>query len=274
MTQPTDSTETTRLPATPPGSANNGANTSRPVSPPSTPTGGTGLGLDAAQGKRLGLMAVLLVLIGAGVSFMGAALMESQYAARSQLIYDIREAEPTGFLREDRNLTTQLILLESRTVLEPVATTNGLTVEELDAKLTASVIEGSEIIDVELLAPSRGTGLLLANAVNERYLAVVNDDGPDSTRAYLEGQLVAVQGQLDTATPEEASSLADRRSDLAGQLDALNLAGPQATVLVPAYSAEEAVSPQPLVAAAAGGLAGVLIAAVVAGLVVRRWTKR
>lgn len=280
MTKPPDVSETTRLPAATPTNGGSppdrdaAAGERRPAPARTTPEP-TGTGLNSRQGKQLALMAMLLVLIGSGVGFMVSLFSETQYAARAQLIYDVRELEPTGFLREDRNLTTQQLLLSSRALLEPVATPNGLTVEELDEKLDATIVEGSEIINMELRDPSRETGTALLTAVNDQYLQFVNSGGgQEDTRAYLEAQLAAVSEQITAAgESSEVSSLSARRTDLSSQLDALNLAGPQAQILVPPYSVEDAVSPQPLLAAAAGGLAGVLIAAIVIGLVARRWSQ-
>jgi capsular polysaccharide biosynthesis protein len=218
---------------------------------------------------------VLLVLIGAGIGYASTLLVTTEYAARAQILYPLTEESPTGFLREDRSLTTQLVLLRSRTVLAPAAQANGLSVQELDDKLRASVVEGSEVVDLEVRDPDREVGLRLADAVTARYLAVANDV-PSENRAYLRSELAEVERRLDAGelSPGQTAALAGRRATLLDRLDALELAGPQATLLTPAYSADDPVSPRPLLAGAAGALSGLLVAAALVFLLARRWTRR
>ena len=129
---------------------------------------------------------------------MSSWLIQAQYGARSEILYTLREDQPTGFLREDRNLTTQVVLIDSRPVLEPVAVANGLTVNQLADKVTASVAEGSEIIEIEVRDADRREGLRLVNAVTRQYLAVANGTA-DENRTYLEDQLESIEAQLSVA---------------------------------------------------------------------------
>ena len=140
---------------------------------------------------RLCLLAGLIVVVGAAIGFVSSWLIQAQYGARSEVLYTLREDQPTGFLREDRNLTTQTVLIDSRPVLEPVAVANGLTVNQLADKVTSSVAEGSEIIEIEVRDADRQEGLRLVNAVTRQYLAVANG-AVDENRTYLEGQLATV----------------------------------------------------------------------------------
>ena len=144
---------------------------------------------------RLCLLAGLIVVVGAAIGFVSSWLIQAQYGARSEILYTLREDQPTGFLREDRNLTTQVVLIDSRPVLEPVAVANGLTVDQLADKVTASVAEGSEIIEIEVRDADRREGLRLVNAVTRQYLAVANGTA-DENRSYLEDQLESIEAQL------------------------------------------------------------------------------
>ena len=134
---------------------------------------------------RLCVLAGLIVVVGAAIGFVSSWLIQAQYGARSEILYTLREDQPTGFLREDRNLTTQVVLIDSRPVLEPVAVANGLTVDQLADKVTSNVAEGSEIIEIEVRDADRREGIRLVDAVTQQYLAVANG-AADENRRYLE----------------------------------------------------------------------------------------
>lgn len=224
---------------------------------------------------RLSLLAVVIVVLGAAAGFVAALQFPAQYAARAELVYLIGQEEPTGFLREDRNLTTQVLLLSSRSVLEPVAATAGLTVKRLEDKFHVELVEGSEVIRLEVRDESREAGQAILTRIIDRYTTVSRDVAPSETRAYLQTQLDDVRSRL--AQPRldgsERGALTERETALLAQVDSLNLAGAQVKVVVPPYSAPDPVSPQPWLAGAAGALVGILVAGTLALVQARRWTR-
>jgi hypothetical protein len=224
---------------------------------------------------RLCLLAGLIVVIGAAIGFVSSWLIQAQYGARSEILYTLREDQPTGFLREDRNLTTQVVLIDSRPVLEPVAIANGLTVDELADKVTASVAEGSEVIEIEVRDADRQEGLRLVDAITQRYLAVANG-AVDENRTYLEDQLQSIEAQLSasTTTPAQRAALSSRRRDVLNRLDTVALAGPQARQLGASYTTSDPVTPRRALAAAVGAIAALLVAAAVVALLAMRWRRR
>jgi capsular polysaccharide biosynthesis protein len=224
---------------------------------------------------RLCLLACLIVVIGAAIGYASSWLIQAQYGARSEILYTLREDQPTGFLREDRNLTTQVVLIDSRPVLEPVAAANGLSVDQLADKVGARVAEGSEIIEIEVRDADRAEGLRLVKAVTARYLAVTNDT-TDEDRAYLERQLASIEAQLSSpaTTPGLRAALSARRRDLLNRLDTLELSGPQARQLGAAYTTSDPVIPRRALAAAIGAVAALLVAAAVVALLALRWRRR
>lgn len=224
---------------------------------------------------RLCLLAGLIVVIGAAIGFVSSWLIQAQYGARSEILYTLREDQPTGFLREDRNLTTQVVLIDSRPVLEPVAVANGLTVDQLADKVTASVAEGSEIIEIEVRDADRREGLRLVDAVTGQYLAVANGTA-DENRTYLEGQLESIESQLSApgTTAAQRAGLTSRRTDVLNRLDTLALTGPQARQLGASYTTSDPVTPRRALAAAVGAIAALLVAAVVVALLALRWRRR
>ena len=180
----------------------------------------------------------MIVLLGAAAGFVASLQFPVQYAARAELVYLIGQEEPTGFLREDRNLTTQVILLRSRSVLEPVAATEGLTVKGLD-EFQVELVEGSEVIRLEVRDESREAGQAILTQIIDRYTTVSRDIAPAETRAYLQTQLEEVRRRLAEPSLEgsERGALTERETTLLAQVDSLNLAGAQVKVVVAPYSA-------------------------------------
>jgi hypothetical protein len=236
---------------------------------------------------RLSAMGAALVVLGALVGVLTVLILPRTYAARAEVLYPISSAqqEPTGFLREDRNLTTQVMVMQNRSLLAPIAVANGMSVDDLAEAVTATVAEGSEILQLEVRDHSRERGLALSQQIVSSYLAVARDDDRDQVRSYLLGQLGEVRTQLDLARdPRQrlevrlaAQSLADREQSLMQQLDQLTLmqlSVPRPSVVVPSYSAPAPVSPGFAGSAATGALVGAVTAMIAAGVLRWLWVRR
>jgi hypothetical protein len=218
--------------------------------------------LTVGQRFRIAAVAALLVLIGAATGFAASTFIPTEYGARVDILYPLSVEQPTGFLRDDRNLTTQLLLIESRQVLTEVGAEHGLTPEQMDEKISATIVESSEIIRVEARDGSRDTGVVLADAVVSRYMAYANVFRPSPVRQYVQSQLDETRRLLDTR-PEDPVLLA-RENGLVAQLDSITtdeLSSPRPSILAPAYSLPDPVSIGPVITTAAGTLLGLLVAA-------------
>jgi uncharacterized protein involved in exopolysaccharide biosynthesis len=236
----------------------------------------SGHSLTRAQWLRLAELAVAITLLGGVVGYVGSSLLPEQYAARAELHYNLAEAKPNELLREDRTLNTQLVLLRSRTVLEPVASANGLTAEDLGSKVTALVVEGSEIIQVQVRDSSSTRSQRLLEDITARYLALTNTAEESPDREFVESQLREVRDSLSRPglSTEQAEVLALREASLLGQLESIRLAERNAAnLLTPPYSLPEPVSPRPRFAAATGALTALLLAAAAVALLARRWMR-
>jgi uncharacterized protein involved in exopolysaccharide biosynthesis len=105
-----------------------------------------------------------------------------------------------------------------------------------------------------------------------------SDPGPTPSRVYLENQLAETRHELDnlfggSATSAIPASLVDRQRELEGQLDQVNLieiARPVPQLVVPAYADPSGVTPRLGATAAAGGVAGALVALALCGIAIRR----
>jgi uncharacterized protein involved in exopolysaccharide biosynthesis len=231
--------------------------------------------LTPAQGSRLGLIAGLIVVLGAAAGLATTLLVPHLYAARTDIEYTVSQENASDFLRTDRNLTTQTVLLTSRSVLGPVADQNGISADDLSGRVSANILMGkdqvtSEVIEVSVLDTQRETGVKLADDIAKQYLTVFSQSGP---KAYLQGQLDDARRQLATATGANAQTIQTRINTLQGQLDTENISGNRAAILVPAYSVAAPAYPNPMLFAGAGALCGLVVAALVAIALSRRWTR-
>ncbi|HEX2297162.1 MAG TPA: hypothetical protein VHH34_01360 [Pseudonocardiaceae bacterium] len=232
-------------------------------------------------------LAATIMLLAAGLALAGALMWPKTHAARAEVLFPITQEQPTGFLREDRSLTTQLLLLQDRAVLSPIAAQQGRSVEELQDHLDVTVLNSSEIIQVQVTDRAPQRALQTAQAVVNGYLAL-NQSGQPMLRQRLEAEMLATNTALAdaqarltaagaTATAATVAPLQSavqaqqsRQQQLQAQLDALNLA-PVAQLLTPPYEAGT-VSPRPVFAAVAGGLVGLVLAAVVIAVMARSWS--
>lgn len=246
----------------------------------------------------LAALGVAVVIAGAIAGYVMSSMSPNRYGARAEVYYEISQEKSTGFLREDRSLTTQLVLAQSRAVLEPVAQANGITVDDLDDQLSVNLLGSSEVIRLQVEDASPERALVLVNAVVDQYLSLTRAQGTDNARAYLEEQLAELDQLIDeqrdqinllaaqTTNPEDGKVLAARselesllaqKDSTIAQLDQLTvgqLTEQRIDLLTPGYVLDDPVSPRPKVAAAAGALAAMIVAAVLVAVIGRRWARR
>lgn len=230
---------------------------------------------------RLVAIGVVIVLVGVAAGYIGTLFIPKEYAARAEITYHLMESQPNELLREDRRLTTQLVVLGSRVVLAPVAEKHAIAPEDLVDDVSAEVVDNSEIIEVEVRASTPEAARKLLTDLLSQYLALANKGWNNPIREYLEFQLAEVQTRrrapdlppevsLDLARREQViTSLAEpfRRTAAGGPQPELQ---PPAKLLTEPYAILDPVSPKPLIAMAAGGASALLLAALVVLLIARR----
>ena len=228
---------------------------------------------------------VATMLVAAMIAYVIAGMGTSVYGARSEIYYQITNPQSTGFLRQDRTLSTQLVALTSRDVLGPVAAANGTTVDALTKKVHAKVLQDSEVIQVEVDDPSSAQAQKLAGAVVTEYLKQAQNTSAAQAVAYLKTQLTNAEKQVDTLTAQannnpgsvgiqnDLSSARDLRNSLQTQLNTATvnqLNQPVIQQLTQPYLLSKPVAPKPLRSAIAGALIGLVIAMVGVALLLRR----
>jgi capsular polysaccharide biosynthesis protein len=230
--------------------------------------------LDAAQRGKLFTLALVLVLAGAALGYLVSLAVPTRYGAVTTIDYRIGGENTGDFLRTDRNLTTQTVLLTSPNVLGPVAQQNGVSVDALTKGTKAEILEQSNIIQVTVTDETAESAVNLANAIAKQYIAVSTSSSP---QGYVQAQLAAVQKQLTTpaagTTPANTAALQARANALQAQLDQMNLTANQPTVLTPAYALSSPVSPNHGKSALTGAICGLVIALMTVVTLSRRWTR-
>ncbi len=262
------------------------------IEPASDPRGGGGVT------ARLVLVALILILVGTAAGLVGALVMPKTYGARAEILYPIGEDQRGGDpLRQDRNLSTQLVYLKSRAVLGPIAQKQGVPFKDLDENLSVKVLQASEVIQVEARGVTKETARQTLQAVMDGYLALAGQ--PIGVTRNLDTQLAdarantarlrtqeqqltagvlagtATQTSLNDARVQITASV-DREKAIQARIDEINLtgrSGPNAQLLTAPYVLPEPVSPQPLIAAGTGALVGLLVASAIVAVGARRRTR-
>jgi capsular polysaccharide biosynthesis protein len=249
---------------------------------------------------RFALLVLAITLLGTAGGLAGALVLPKTYGARAEILYPISRGQGGDPLRQDRQLSTQLVFLKSRAVLGPVTQKHGRQFEELDKDVSVKVLENSEVIQVEAHGSTELAAMQTLQAVMDGYLALAGQLSgaardleiqlaggrqnsaqlqtwvQELTTAVLAG--TATQTSLNEARAQLAASL-DREKVIQARIDEVKLTGqvgPNTQLLTPPYSLPDPVSPQPLVAAGTGALVGLLVAGGVVVVVVvgaRRRTK-
>jgi uncharacterized protein involved in exopolysaccharide biosynthesis len=236
---------------------------------------------------RLVLLTLTIILLGAGAGVVGALVLPKTYTARAEILYTSNTADQDGDpLRQDRALSTQLVLLKNRAVLGPIAQKQGRRFADLAKDVDASVVQNSTVIQVEVTEKSEPAAVQTLQAVVDGYLALARQ--PSTVARNL--AILLTQARQNTAQlqarekqliPEVLagktlqSTLDDTRAQLTASLDwekaiqtrinevgLTGQAGSAAQVLTPPYVLPEPTIPRWL----SGGLLGTLVGVIVAGV--------
>jgi hypothetical protein len=243
---------------------------------------------------RYGVYAVVLAILGGVAGWVVVGSGPESYGARAEILYQLDGERPTGFLRQDRQLSTQLVALRSRAVVQPVAEANDLTFDELSEALDVSVVQDSEVLRVQVRDRSPRRAQALAAGVADRYLERFRPAGTAEAREYLETQLREIDSargevsarlaQLGPAagsspSPEETrlqaelQSLLEQRDQVSERLDEVTvdeLRAPDVELITESFVLDDPVAPLPERGAAGGAAAGLLVATGAIALLIRR----
>lgn len=241
--------------------------------------------------RRIGgpVVRFLVAIVGVAVltatlavaSNMSASRKTPIYAARAEITYSLDDERTPGLLRQDRRLSTQLVMISGRTVLGPVADELGLDWEELAEAVSAEVVDDSEVIRIEVQASDPDAARRVIDVVVDEYLEQAAVEVSSEQRALIQDQLTAAEARRAEITaalagaelqrfgvPVNAQQLLAENTSLLGQIDrlkgqltAVDLAqidDQPAQLLTPPYVLDEPVEPRVKRSTAIGAAVGLL----------------
>jgi uncharacterized protein involved in exopolysaccharide biosynthesis len=255
---------------------------------------------DAGAGvltTRLVLVALTIILLGTAAGLAGALILPKTYGARSEVLYSVGSEQGGDPLKQDRLLSTQLVLLKSPRLLGEIAKKQGRQFKDLDKEVSVQVVDNSNVIQVEAEGTSKLAAMQTLQAVMDGYLALASQ--PTGATLYLEKQLADAQAktqELRTREQQTAPAVAagngtqaslndlraqintsvDQEKAIQNQIQQAKLrgeGGPPVQLLTPPYTLPDPVFPQPLIAAGTGALVGLVVAGAVIAVGVRRRTR-
>ena len=241
---------------------------------------------------RLGAIAAAIVVVCGLLAFGFTEMLPKTYGSRVEIVYPINVFNPSGdTLRTDRILATQLVAIKSRAVLAPVAKEFHLTPDALSKKIVASVLQDSEVLRIEADDASQAKALALVTAVSQAYIKTANpaitatSTAAEQTLAAqiatLNRTIADTQARLAAATPNSQNALQlqttlnnanTQLNSATSQLNTVVVNAAQTQKVAPLTDPYDAgkVAPKPVRPGIAGVLAGMMIAAGVVVLMLRR----
>lgn len=248
--------------------------------------------------SRVALAAAVaaLIVLPALAAYLWSGSSPEVWAARAEVLFTGGDTQVAQ--RAEQQTATQVVVLGSRSVLQPAAEALGRDVTALEDALDVEQVEDSEVLRVTVVDPDPDAARQAAQAVVDQYVTMVG--GPaggdaaqlellqadltqtDTRNREVNDRLAAIaepsppagvlaeQGRLEN----EARVLGQRIADLQDRITQLRLTdldtSPPSRVLTPAYVLDDPVAPQPWRAAAAAAVVGTVVAAVALAVRARR----
>jgi ribonuclease E len=245
-----------------------------------------------------GVALVLLLVAPAVVAGLLSAAQAPVYESRAEILYE--RTPVTDAQTIERELATQQVLLQSEAFVDTAAEAVDRDPEELRQSITVEVLEESNFLQLAVRDEDRDRALAAATSLVDQYVAAVERRSAETStaareRALIEPQIEALTTRVQEITerlatlvpiptPSAAVQLelrdleAERQAarqqitELRGEILEADRQGIQegaapVSVITPPFLEEDPVGPQPLRAAAAGLLVGILlVVALLAGL--------
>jgi capsular polysaccharide biosynthesis protein len=246
----------------------------------------------ASRRSPLGVivLAVLVAAVCSATAYWVGGRGPNVYAADAQVVIDLPDSVDSS--QAERILATEAATIKGAGVLEPVAESLGVQLEDIEKATDASVIPGSQIIRIRASSEDPDRAGAIATAVVDTYIGAPRSDSGSAARSFIEGELAKVSSEQadvqtrldqlrrqptppDPATErtlvEQSSTLDARIGALQSELVRLQLqeleSGKPRLISAPRVLADP-VAPTPMRTAALGLIAGLALAAalVVIGL--------
>jgi uncharacterized protein involved in exopolysaccharide biosynthesis len=256
---------------------------------PAAPRAGARRGRRRPRGWRLVTVLLLLLLLPTGLAGGLSSLQPPTYAAQADILFEAGDSGSSDTV--ERQLATQQVLLLSRSAVAAAAAQVGLTHDDVLGAASVQVLEGSDVLRLQVEDGSRARARAIAQSLVTQYTQAVEQrvtDRRDQQQNVIDGQLSELTARLveisdriaqiaAVAQPSaalaaeqrglesEAQTLRQQVADLqagalSSNLDNLDAGVGRAEVLAPPTVLDQPVAPQPLRAAAGGALVGLALA--------------
>ena len=181
--------------------------------------------------RRWGVLA-LIVAVSSVSALVVSLRMTPLYQATTQINitpFSGASAQSQSFLNlltdPTLALQTDVTLIQSDAVLVPAAKKLGLASDDaLKAGITAQVVNGTQIIDVQAKSPQPAQAQAWADVVASSFIDfqhVQANTQVAAARADLQQQIAQVQGQLAAPAPSDTASLTQQLNALQSELEGL-----------------------------------------------------
>jgi hypothetical protein len=220
------------------------------------------------------VLALLLVIVPAVIGLLVSQARPKVYAARAEVLFSAED-----FVVDEATSETLALIGRSNRVLAPVAEAAGVSLADLQRSVSTSVVGTTTVVGLEVRRDDPEEATDLARAITEEWVAVARrpttavDAGLRAAIDVQTTRLGEIQAELSASdlSADRRASLEQDRDDLITRISQLNddlstlqgadlFLGHTAAILKQARVDRTPVEPQPMQAAIAGGVIGLLLA--------------
>jgi hypothetical protein len=219
------------------------------------------------------VLALLLVIVPAVIGLLVSQARPKVYAARAEVLFSAED-----FVVDEATSETLALIGRSNRVLAPVAEAAGVSLADLQRSVSTSVVGTTTVVGLEVRRDDPEEATDLARAITEEWVAVARRPTTAvaaGLRAAINVQTprLEIQAELSASdlSADRRASLEQDRDDLITRISQLNddlstlqgadlFLGHTAAILKQARVDRTPVEPQPMQAAIAGGVIGLLLA--------------
>jgi capsular polysaccharide biosynthesis protein len=119
---------------------------------------------------RSALIALLSALIAAAAAFGAATKMEPEYAAQSDILFDLGNRQDVL----EKFLATQSVVAKSQAVLAPVSRNFGISLKTLDEVLSVDFPRGGAVMRLRYADKKPETALAILQSIIDGYVGLLS----------------------------------------------------------------------------------------------------
>ena len=145
------------------------------------------------------LAAGTVVVVAVLSAYFFSTTRQTIYGARAEIALTVAPSSPDP----ERDIATHQVLLTSHPVLAPVAQAEGLSIEELETRISVESAAQSYVLHLTVADPDPERAQVIANSITQAYL-----ESEHSERTGTEASLVSVYLLDEPLQPQPARAIA------------------------------------------------------------------